>query len=64
MYYFLFNTPSSKPPRLVKPRNLEIYRLHTVEKKTIHELAECFVLSQIRIWGICKKTRKRFTITK
>jgi site-specific DNA recombinase len=48
-----------RPPRPVNPRNLEIYRLHTVEKKTIRELSQLFDLSEIRVWGICTAIRKK-----
>jgi hypothetical protein len=47
-----------RPPRPVNPRDMEIYRLHTVEKKTIRELSERFDLSEIRVWGICTAIRK------
>ena len=42
------------PPRLprpINPRDLEIYPLHTGEKKTIRELSERFELSDTRVWG-------------
>jgi len=45
-------------PRPVNPRDLEIYQLHTGEKKTIRELSERFELSEIRVWGICTSVRK------
>ncbi len=50
------------PPRLprpVNPRDLEIFHLHTVEKKTIRELSERYKLSEIRVWNICTTVRKR-----
>jgi len=47
-----------RPPRLVNPRDLEIFRLHTVEKKTIRELANRYDISMKRVWGICTRMRK------
>lgn len=46
-------------PRPVNPRDREIYRLHTIEKKTIQELSNLFQLSEVRVWGICSGERKR-----
>jgi hypothetical protein len=49
------------PPRLprpVNPRDMEIYRLHTSEKKTIRELANRYDISMKRVWGICTRMRK------
>jgi hypothetical protein len=43
----------SRLPRPVDPRDLEIYRLHTVEKKTIRQIADIYQLSEIRVWNIC-----------
>jgi hypothetical protein len=48
-----------RPPRLVNPRDVEIYRLHTEEKKTIRQLAEIYQLSEIRVWNICTSIRKQ-----
>lgn len=48
-----------RKPRSVNPRDLEIYRLHTVEKKTIRQLAEQYRLSEIRVWNICTAIRKQ-----
>lgn len=50
------------PPRKpgpVNPRDVEIYRLHMEEKKTIRQLSEQFDLSEIRVWGICITESKR-----
>jgi hypothetical protein len=47
-----------RPPRSVNPRDLEIYRLHTVEKKTIRELANIHAISVKRIWAICTRVWK------
>jgi DNA invertase Pin-like site-specific DNA recombinase len=49
-----------RKPRPVNPRDLEIYRLHTVEKMTIRELSLQYNLSETRVWGICT-TRKKQT---
>jgi predicted DNA-binding protein (UPF0251 family) len=46
-------------PRLVNPRDLEVYRLYTDEKKAIRELSKKFGLSEIRVWGICTAARKK-----
>ena len=49
------------PPRLpqpINPRDLEIYRLHVVEKSTIRELAEKYDLTMKSVWGICTRVRK------
>ncbi|MEW6093081.1 MAG: recombinase family protein [Chloroflexota bacterium] len=49
------------PPRKPRPinlRDLEIYRLHTGEKKSIRQLAEQYRLSEIRVWNICTTIRK------
>jgi len=48
-----------RPPRPVNPRDVEIYRLHTAEKKTIRELSERYRLSEIRVWNICTAIRKQ-----
>jgi DNA invertase Pin-like site-specific DNA recombinase len=48
-----------RPPRPVNPRDVEIFRLHIVDKKTIRELSERFDLSEIRVWNICTAIRKR-----
>ncbi len=48
-----------RKPRPVNPRDLEIYRLHTVEKKTIRQLAKIYRLSEIRVWNICTSIRKQ-----
>jgi hypothetical protein len=45
-------------PRPVNPRDLEIFRLHTAEKKTIRELANKNGISMKRVWGICTRMRK------
>ena len=50
-----------KPPRPVNPRDVEIYRMHTVEKKTIRQLARLYHLSEIRVWNICTAIRKMKT---
>ena len=47
-----------KPPQPIDPRNLEIYRLHSIEKKTIRELANTYGISMKRVWGICTQMRK------
>jgi hypothetical protein len=48
-----------RKPRPVNPRDVEIYRLHTVEKKTIRELSKRYRLSEIMVWNICTAIRKR-----
>jgi len=40
-------------------RNVESYRLHTVEKKTIREITDIYQLSEIRVWNICTSIRKK-----
>jgi DNA invertase Pin-like site-specific DNA recombinase len=52
-----------RKPRPVNPRDLEIYRLHTMNKVTIPELAEKYQLSEVRVWGICTAARKKHTAT-
>jgi hypothetical protein len=47
-----------RAPQPINPKDLEIYRLHVVEKRTIRELSEHFDLSEIRVWGICTAIRK------
>ena len=47
-----------RKPRPVNPRDLEIYRLHMEEKKTIRELAKEFNLKMKSVWGICTRMRK------
>ncbi len=47
-----------RPPKPVNPRDLEIYRMHTEEKKTIRQIAEQYQLSEIRVWNICTAIRK------
>jgi hypothetical protein len=51
------------PPRPVNPRELEIYRLHTIDKKNIPELPEQYNLSEVRVRGICTAVRKKILIT-
>jgi hypothetical protein len=51
-----------RKPRPVNPRDLEIFRLHTFEKKTIRELSDRFELSEIRVWNICTAIRKLNTL--
>ena len=46
------------PPVPTNPRNVEIYRLHTEEMRTIPSLAEEFGLKEKSVWGICTKMRK------
>jgi hypothetical protein len=46
------------PPVPTNPRDVEIYRLHTEEMRTIPSLAEEFGLKEKSIWGICTKIRK------
>jgi len=48
-----------RSPRPINPRDVEIYRLHTVEKKTIRNISEQFDLSETRVWSICTSMRKR-----
>jgi hypothetical protein len=48
-----------KPLKPISPRDLEIYRLHTIEKKTIRELAITYRISMKRVWSICTRVRKR-----
>jgi len=48
-----------RKPRPVNPRDVEIYRMHTVEKKTIRQLASLYHLSEIRVWNICTSIRKQ-----
>jgi predicted DNA-binding protein (UPF0251 family) len=48
-----------KPPRPVNTRDVEIFRLHTTEGKTIRELSEQFDLSEKSVWGICTGIRKK-----
>jgi Mor family transcriptional regulator len=49
-------------PQSVNPRDMDIFRLHTVEKKTIPEVAKKYNLSEVRVWGICTVVRKRMFI--
>jgi hypothetical protein len=55
--------PPPRKPRPVNPRDMEIYRLHTMNKLTIPELAEKYQLSEVRVWGICTAARKKHTAT-
>jgi len=48
-----------RKPRPINPRDLEIFRQHTEEKKTIRQLAEQYRLSEIRVWNICTAIRKQ-----
>jgi len=48
-----------RKPRPVNPRNVEIYRLHTVEKNTIRQLAEMYQLSEIRVLNICTAIKEQ-----
>lgn len=41
----------------VDSRNLDIYRMPAVEKKTIRQLAERYRLSEITVWNICTEIR-------
>ena len=47
-----------KKPKPINPRDLEVYRLHVVEKKTIRERSDLYNLSEVRVWGICTPIRK------
>ena len=47
-----------RKPRPINPRDLEIYRLHLEEKKTIRELAEKYNLTMKSVWGLCTRVRK------
>lgn len=47
------------PPVPSSPRSVEIYRLHTEEKRTIPSLAKEFGLKEKSVWGICTRMRKR-----
>jgi hypothetical protein len=48
----------SRPAQPVNPRDLEVYRLHIVEKRTIRELAEKYDRTIKSVWGICTRVRK------
>ena len=39
--------------------DLEIFRLHKEEKKTIHQLAKMHQLSEIRVWNIYIAIKKQ-----
>jgi len=47
-----------RKPRLVNPRDLEIFRLHTEENTTVRELAGKYNLTMKSIRGICTRIRK------
>jgi site-specific DNA recombinase len=55
-------TKKDKPPKPIKPRDAEIYRLHTEENRTITSLAGQFGLAEKTIWGICTRVRKRMML--
>ena len=46
------------PPVPTNPRDVEIYRLHTEDERTIPSLAKEFELKEKSVWGICTKMRK------
>jgi len=48
-----------KPEKPIKPRDAEIYRLHTQEKRTIPSLAKEFGLKEKSVWGICTRVRRK-----
>lgn len=52
-----------RTPKPVNPRDVEIYRLHTVEKKTVRQLADMYQLSEIRVWNICTVINKKKAAT-
>jgi hypothetical protein len=47
-----------KPEKPICPRDAEIYRLHTKEKRSIPSLAKEFGLAEKSVWGICTRVRK------
>jgi hypothetical protein len=47
-----------RPPKPVNPRDMEIFRLHTEDKKTVRELARKYSLSMKSVRGICTRMRK------
>jgi hypothetical protein len=51
----------NRKKRPTNPRDLEIYRLHTEEKRTIASLAKGFGLAENSVWGICNRVGKRVT---
>ncbi len=57
--YLAPGPPYQPPPVPSDPRTVEIYRLHTEEKRTIPSLAKEFGLKEKSIWGICTRMRRR-----
>jgi hypothetical protein len=51
-----------RKPTPVNPGDMGIFRLHTIEKMTIPELAKNYDLSEVSVWGICTVVRKRMFI--
>jgi len=51
------------PPVPTNPRDIEIYRLHTEEKRSVLSLAKEYGLKEKSVWGICTRMRKKTSNT-